>query len=85
MTAYRYVNRWTISVIWMIGMLIVWSLFVPRAVSVTTFVLLAAVGLIVSVFGAILLNDSQPPRSMTAIIGEVEAQRRTDSPLNGIR
>ena len=60
-------------------MLIVWSLFVPRTVSVTTFSLLVATGLIVSFFGAMFLEDRQPPRSVGAIIGELEAQPGIDS------
>jgi len=79
MTAYGYMNRWTVSLVWIIGMLIVWALFVPRTVSVTTFVLLVAAGLIVSAFGAMVLNNSRPPRSMVAIIGELEAPPNTDS------
>jgi hypothetical protein len=85
MTAYRYLNRWTVSLVWIIGMVIVWALFVPRTVSVTTLVLLVAVGLIVSVFGAMFVSNSQPPRSMAAIIGELEAQPNTDSPSPGNR
>jgi membrane associated rhomboid family serine protease len=75
-----YTNRWTVLLNWTVVMLIVWSLFVPRTVSVTTFVLLGATGLIVSVFGAMFLKDSQPPRSVNAILGELEAQPKTDSP-----
>lgn len=74
-----HINRWTISVSWTVVMLIVWSLFVPRAVSVTTFFLLLATGLIVSVGGAMFLADRQPPQSVSAIIGELEAPP-TDRP-----
>jgi hypothetical protein len=80
MTTHTYVNRWTVSLSWIVGMLIVWSLLVPRPVSVTTFVLFGATGLVVSVFGATFLKDSQPPRSMTAILGEVDGQPKTESP-----
>jgi hypothetical protein len=34
-----YMNRWTVLLNWTVVMLIVWSLFVARTVSVTTFVL----------------------------------------------
>lgn len=69
-----YMNRWTVSLGWTVGMLIVWSLFVPRTVSVTTFFLLGAVGLIVTIFGAGFLKDSQPPQSINAIVADLEAQ-----------
>jgi hypothetical protein len=55
MTTHTYVNRWTVSLSWIVGMLIVWSLLVPRPVSVATFVLFGATGLVVSVFGASFL------------------------------
>ena len=72
-------NRWITSAIWVGLMLIVWSLFVPRPVSVTTFFLFGATGLIVTVFGAMFLNDSQPPRSVNAILSELEARPTDDS------
>jgi membrane associated rhomboid family serine protease len=74
-----HANRWTVALAWTVGMLIVWSLFVPRTVSVTTFVLLGATGLIVSVFGAMFLTDRQSRQSVGAIIGELEAKPGTDA------
>ena len=74
-----FMNRWTVSLGWAVGMLIVWSLFVPRTVSVTTFSLLVATGLIVSFFGAMFLEGRQPPQSLGAIIGELEVQPGNDN------
>jgi hypothetical protein len=74
-----YTNRWTVSLAWLVGMLIVWSLFVPRSVSVTTFFLLVAIGLVISMFGASFLKDGQPPRSVGAIIGDLEARSPNDA------
>jgi membrane associated rhomboid family serine protease len=80
-----HINRWTVSLSWTVAMLIVWSLFVPRTVSVTTFVLLGATGLIVSVFGAMFVKSSQPPQSVSAILGDLEAQPTTANPSRGNR
>jgi hypothetical protein len=74
----KYTNRWTVSLGWMVAMLIVWSLFVPGSVSVTTFFLLGALGLIVTVFGGTFLKDRQPPQSVGAIIADLEAPPGTD-------
>lgn len=69
-----YTNRWTVSLAWLVGMLIVWSFVVSQSVSTITLFILAAIGLVISLFGAELLSDAQPPRSMSAIIGDLEAQ-----------
>jgi len=80
MTAYTYMNRWTVALSWTVGMLIVWSLFVPRTVSVTTFTLLGATGLVVLLLGATLLRDTQPPQSVHAILSELEGRPTSDDP-----
>jgi hypothetical protein len=50
---------WIMALGWCTLMLIVWTLFRPRAVSVTTFVLLASTGLLLAVYGAVLRNGSR--------------------------
>jgi hypothetical protein len=50
---------WITALGWCTLMLIVWSLFRPRSVSVTTFSLLAATGLLLAVGGALLRNGSR--------------------------
>lgn len=77
-----YLSRWTFALAWAALMLIVWALFVPRGVSVTTFFLLGATGLAVLFVGPALISNSQPPRSVNQILVELEAPpataRRTD-------
>jgi Co/Zn/Cd efflux system component len=69
-----YVNRWTVALSWAVLMLIVWALFVPKGVSATTFVMLSLTGLVVAVVGPMLLANHEPPRSMSAILGDLEAE-----------
>ncbi len=69
-----YLNRWTIMLGWMVLLSIVWTLFVPGSISVTTFVLFGMIGLIAAFFGSALVRDSQPPRSVNAILGDLEAE-----------
>lgn len=54
-------------------MAFVWAVFVPSYVSNVTFALLAVAGLLVSLFGAALLSDSQPPRPVSAILADLDA------------
>jgi multisubunit Na+/H+ antiporter MnhB subunit len=68
-----YLNRSTATLAWIVSMSIAWALFVPRGVSVTTFILLGIAGLLVLWVGGALLNDSQPPRSVGQILSELEA------------
>lgn len=75
-----YLNRWTAALGWAVVMLIVWALFVPHGVSVTTFVLIGMTGLLLSVFGSGLLKDSQPPRSVTNILVDLEAEAASSKP-----
>jgi hypothetical protein len=68
-----YVNRWTMALAWTVSMSIVWTLFVPRGISVATFVLLGCAGLLVSFIGGTLVHNSEPPRSVAQILSDVEA------------
>ncbi len=68
--------RWTIAVGWMTAMALVWAVFVPNPMSSVVFTLIAAGGLFVMLCGAALLSDSQAPRSVTAIIADLEAGGR---------
>jgi len=76
-----YINRWTVALGWMILMAVVGALFVPAGLSVTSFVLLGLIGLTVAFFGSALIRDSQPPRSVGAILDDLEnAQGTTGNP-----
>jgi hypothetical protein len=79
-----YANRWLVSLGWMVVMLIVWSLFVPGRVSVTTFSLLGATGLMIAMFGGTLFKDRQP-QSVSAIIANLEAPRGVDGKPRGTK
>ncbi len=68
-----YLNRWSAALGWLVLMVIVWTVFVPTQISVTTFVTVALLGLITSFFGVALVQDSQPPRSIGQILSEIEA------------
>ena len=72
-----YLNRWTGALGWAATMTIVWTLFVPRGLSVTTFVLLGATGLLVLVLGAMLWASSRPPRSVGQILLDLESGSAT--------
>jgi len=69
-----YVNRWTAVVAWVILMGVVGAFFVPTLLSGTMFVLVALAGLFVSLFGSALLGDSQAPRSVNAILADLEEE-----------
>ncbi len=66
-------------------MAIVWTLFVPRGLSVTTFNLLGVTGLAISLFGSTLLSSSQPPRSINQILLELEAEPTNAHSRSGTR
>jgi len=74
-----YVNRWTVAVGWVILMGLVGAGFVPTPLSGTMFVLVAAAGLFVSLFGSALLGDSRAPRSVNAILADLEAEGKAAS------
>jgi hypothetical protein len=70
-------NRWTAALGWVVLMLIVWTLWVPRPVSVTTFTLLGLTGLLVLIAGTALRSSSRPAPSMGRILGDSESDRST--------
>jgi hypothetical protein len=74
-----HVNRWTLALTWTVLMSAVWTLFVPRGLSVATFVMFGTVGLLVLFAGGALLSDSQPPRSVNRILAEIEAGPRRNT------
>ena len=69
-----YLNRWTCALGWGVTMCIVWALFVPRGLSVTTFVLLSATGLLVSLFGSLLWSTGRAQRSVSQILVDLESE-----------
>jgi hypothetical protein len=75
-----HMNRWIAPLGWTVAMLILWALFVPTRLSVTTFVLLGVTGLVVSFFGSTFFRESQPPRSVNAILDELEAEPKAAGP-----
>jgi hypothetical protein len=70
-------NHWTTSLGWTVLMLIVWTLFVPRPVSVATFFLLGSTGFLVLIAGSALWTRSRPSPSMAQILGEVDSTAST--------
>ncbi len=67
-----HMNRWTAALAWTVSMAIVWALFVPRGISVATFILLGVTSLLALFVGGVLVRDSQPPRSVAQILSELE-------------
>ena len=75
-----YVNRWTLTSAWIVSMSVVWALFVPTGLSVGAFVLFGIAGLLVLLGGGAVVRDSEPPRSVTQILCELEAVPGTSRP-----
>ena len=65
MTAYK--DRWSFVVAWAIVMLIVWALFVPKGVSVGTFTLMTAGGVLMLVAGSALWRAQRPEPSIRQV------------------
>jgi hypothetical protein len=72
-----YLNRRTCALGWGVTMCIVWALFVPRGLSVTTFSLLGVTGLLVSLFGSMLWASSRPPHSVGQILSDLQSDGAT--------
>jgi Co/Zn/Cd efflux system component len=70
------VNRWTVAGGWVILMGCVGAFAVPTHLSGTMFALVALAGLCVPLFGSAVLGDSQAPRSVNAILAELEADSK---------
>jgi len=64
---FRYANRWTALFGWTALMAIVWTLFVPRGLSATTFTLLSVTTLLVMISGSALWRAQQPSPSVRQI------------------
>jgi peptidoglycan/LPS O-acetylase OafA/YrhL len=60
----RYINRWTTLCAWAVLMGIVWALFVPRGVSITSFTLLGLTGAVFMVAASALWSAHQPTPSL---------------------
>jgi len=63
----RYVNHWTALFGWTALMAIVWTLFVPRGLSATTFTLLGVTTLLLLISGSALWRAQQPSPSVRQI------------------
>jgi hypothetical protein len=68
-------SRWTTALGWGVLMLIVWTLFVPGRLSVTTFVLLGLTGFLVSIAGTALWISGRPSPSIGQMLGDTESDR----------
>ena len=66
----RYVNRWTALFGWAALMGIVWALFVPRGVSIASFILLSLTGPLLVVAASILWGAHVPTSSFAHMGGE---------------
>lgn len=73
----RIVNRWTAVFGWTVMMLIVWSLFVPRGLSVGSFVLLCLAGPLLLVAGAMFWNAQRPSPSIRQIRATLDSDERS--------
>ena len=69
----RYINRWTALLGWTALMSIVWALFVPRGLSVISFVLLSLTGPLVLVVGSAFWRAQQPAPSIRQIRATLDA------------
>jgi hypothetical protein len=76
----RYVNRWTALYAWAALMGIVWAVFVPRGVTVSSFILLSLTGPLVVVAASMLWSAHPPTPSLGQMRVEsdvTDAVRRT--------
>jgi hypothetical protein len=72
----RYVNRWTALYAWAALMGIVWAVFVPRGVSIGSFILLSLTGPLLVVAASMLWGAHLPTPSLGQIRSESD---RTDT------
>jgi len=70
----RYLNLWTALCAWAMLMLIVWTLFVPKGLSVGTFTMLGLTATIVLAGGALLWKAQQPSPSIRQTRATVDSQ-----------
>jgi Co/Zn/Cd efflux system component len=70
----RYLSRWTVSAGWIVAMLAIWAMFVPTSISPVTALLIGLAGLLVTFFGITVLQDGESPRSVSAILTDLEAE-----------
>jgi len=69
----RHVNRWLILLGWTALMAIVWALFVPKGLSVGTFLWLSLTGPLTLVCGSMLWRAQRPSPSVGKILADLEA------------
>jgi hypothetical protein len=72
----RYVNRWIALLGWTALMAIVWILWIPRGLSVSSFALLSLTGPLVLVFGSALWRVQRPSPSIRQIRATLDADER---------
>ena len=74
-----YINRWTAVVAWLVLMLIVWALFMPRTLSTGTFTMLTLTGPLLILAGSALWTAQRPSPS----IRQVRATQESDEKRTG--
>jgi len=68
-------NRWKAALAWIASMSVVWTLFVPRGVSLMEFLAVGVVGFLVLGVSALWAKDPLP-RSIREILQDTEDQPR---------
>jgi len=71
----RQVKGWTVVFGWTALMVVVWTLFVPRGLSVSTFMLLCLVGPLVA-GGLMLWRGQRPSPSIRQVRATLESNER---------
>ena len=71
----RFVNRGIALLGWTALMAIVWALFVPRGLSVSSFMFFSVTGLLVLVVGSALWRAQQPSPSIRQIRATLDADQ----------
>jgi hypothetical protein len=69
----RYANRWTALLAWAALMGIVWTIFVPRGLSVGTFTLLALTGPLALLTGSAVWGAHRPSPSLGNTAAPIDA------------
>ncbi len=72
MTAYK--NKWSAVFAWAVVILIVWALFVPTGLSVSTFTLMTGGGLLVLLAGSALWRAQRPEPSIRQMLAADDAR-----------
>jgi hypothetical protein len=72
----RYINAWTTLAAWAALMGIVWTLFVPKGLSVGTFTLLGLTAPVLLAAGSALWKAQRPSPSIRQMRATIDAEER---------